>query len=244
MKSFRSACGWIRPPVRASDIPAVHARLARHFRSRPSPVAVLRAAQTRDPFRILVATLLSARTRDETTTAVIQRLFRVVRNLDDLRRIPLPELERLLYPVGFFRTKARRLKQLPAALDRLGTGGIPRTLSDLMRLPGVGRKTANLVLAEAFGQPAIAVDVHVHRICNRLGLLTSRTPAETEASLHRLLPRRYWRTWNRYLVALGQTVCRPQRPRCAACPLAAWCARRGVVRSRRALRFDSRPRTP
>jgi endonuclease III len=134
--------------------------------------------------------------------------------------------------VGFFRAKARHLKQLPDALDREFGGRIPRTVEDLCRLPGVGRKTANLVVSVAFERPAICVDVHVHRITNRFGLVRTRTPVETERTLRRILPVRYWRTWNRYLVSYGQTICTPRNPRCGRCPIACRCARVGVERGR------------
>ncbi len=133
-------------------------------------------------------------------------------------------IERLIYPVGFYRTKARHLKRLPGVLRERFGGRVPDTVEELTELPGVGRKTANLVVALGFGKPAICVDVHVHRITNRLGLVSTRTPLETEMELRRILPVRYWRTWNSYLVAFGQTRCTPRRPRCDGCPLAVWCA--------------------
>ena len=213
--------------MKSGDIPAVVRALRRHYATGRSPVAQFQAVRTRDPFRVLVATILSARTRDETTAAVSRRLFARVRRPDDLRRLSLRALERLIFPVGFYRTKARHLQQLPEALAAFG-GAIPDTVEALVQLPGVGRKTANLVVAEAFGKPAICVDVHVHRICNRLGLLRTRSPLETEMTLRRVLPPRTWTTWNPYLVAFGQTLCTPLNPWCDRCPLRAWCDRRGV----------------
>ena len=209
----------------AGDIPAVNRRLKTAFLALRAPIMDLVAAQTRDPFRILVGTILSARTKDACTADACERLFARAATPGALERLPVDELERLIYPVGFYRTKARMLKRLPAVLRQRFGGRLPQTVEELCELPGVGRKTANLVVALGFGKPAICVDVHVHRITNRLGLVATATPLETEMELRRILPTRYWRTWNSYLVAFGQTRCTPRRPRCEGCPLAAWCAR-------------------
>jgi endonuclease III len=214
--------------MHSRDIPWMHGVLKRQFARTASPVAAFMAARTEEPFRVLVATILSARTKDQTTSAVSVRLFHEVKTLDDLDKVPLQTLESLIYPVGFYRTKARMLKQLPGAVSSLFDGRIPDRVEDLIRLPGVGRKTANLVVSEAFDKPGICVDVHVHRICNRTGLIRTRTPLETEMTLRKILPDRYWKTWNRYLVAFGQTRCTPQRPHCEGCPLGARCQRIGL----------------
>jgi len=205
------------------DIPFVHRRLKAHFESTLSPVAAFMVARTNDPYRVLVATILSSRTKDQTTEVVSRRLFEVAPAAAALRGIPVARLEVLLRPVGFFRTKARLLKQLPDVLDERFGGRIPETVEELVCLPGVGRKTANLVVSEAFDRPGICVDVHVHRICNRLGLIKTGTPEATEMTLRRLLPIRYWKTWNRYLVAFGQTLCTPRNPKCAGCPVQTRC---------------------
>jgi len=209
--------------MKPKDIPWVHRRLKIHFETTRSPVAAFMKSRTNDPYRVLVATILSSRTKDQTTAVVSQRLFRAAPTVAALRGISAARMERLLHPVGFFRTKARLLKQLPDALDALFGGRIPETVEELVRLPGVGRKTANLVVSEAFDRPGICVDVHVHRICNRLGLIETKTPEETEMTLRRLLPVRYWKTWNRHLVAFGQTMCTPRNPKCPVCPLRARC---------------------
>lgn len=214
--------------MKPDEIGAVHRLLKKEYARRQAPIIELIQAQTGDPFCILVATILSARTRDETTAAVCKRLFQVVRAPHDFDALSLPELERLLHPIGFFRTKAQHLKALPAALDQLFAGRIPDTIEELCRLPGVGRKTANLVRSVAFDKPAICVDVHVHRISNRLGLLRTRSPLETEMTLRRILPVKYWKTWNRQLVSFGQTVCTPLNPHCNQCVLTRHCARAGV----------------
>ncbi len=216
--------------MKPTFIPALHRRLKRYFEETPSPVAHFMKVRTFDPFRVLVATILSARTRDQTTTLAAERLFQVIRSLNDLQKLPLKQLETLIYPVGFYKTKARMLKQLPAAVITLTGGTLPDTVEELIKLPGVGRKTANLVVTEAFDGDGICVDIHVHRISNRLGLLNTNTPEKTEVALREILPRTYWKTWNRYLVAFGQTLCLPRTPRCGTCPIHSYCRRVGVAR--------------
>ncbi len=210
------------------DIPTVHKALKREYQKHDAPIIEFIQAQTGSPFKVLIGTILSARTKDETTTHVVRKLFKVVEAPEDLRRIPLAKLEKLLHPVGFFRVKAKHLKQLPDVLDREFGGHIPDTIDDLCKLPGVGRKTANLVVAVAFGKHGICVDVHVHRITNRLGLIQTKTPLETEMRLREILPKRYWKSWNRQLVSFGQTLCKPIRPQCHRCPIVGLCDRVGV----------------
>lgn len=209
--------------MNASDIPSVNRLLKVAFHSVKAPIIDLVAIQTRDPFRVLLGTILSARTKDACTAAACGRLFQEVTTPADLRAITLERLEKLIYPVGFFRDKARHLKALPQVLDEKFNGVLPQTVEALCELPGVGRKTANLVVALGFDQPAICVDVHVHRITNRLGLVKTKTPFETEMTLRSILPVRYWKTWNSYLVSFGQTRCAPRNPRCTDCPLRPYC---------------------
>ena len=189
-----------------------------------APVMDLMAAQTKDPFRILVGTLLSARTKDAVTAGAIERLFKEAPTASALGALPLSRIEKLIFPVGFYHAKAQHLKALPEALDRLFGGEIPHTVDELTSLPGVGRKTANLVVALAFGLPAICVDTHVHRINNRLGIVRTSTPAETEVALRAGLPKALWIPWNRLFVSFGQTLCKPVRPACERCPVKAFCA--------------------
>ncbi len=210
------------------DIPAVHKALKREYDKHDAPIIEFIQAQTGSPFKVLIATILSARTKDETTTQAVRKLFKVVQCPDDLRHVSLAELEKLIHPVGFFRVKAKHLKKLPDVLDREFDGHIPDTIDELCKLPGVGRKTANLVVTVAFDKHGICVDVHVHRITNRLGLIQTQTPLETEMRLREILPKRYWKSWNRQLVSFGQTLCRPIRPQCARCPIADFCSRVGV----------------
>lgn len=214
--------------MNTKDIPAVNRVLKREYAKKHAPIIELIQAKTKDPFKVLVATILSARTKDETTAEVCRRLFKKVSKPSDLNKFTVKQVEKLIFPIGFFRTKAKHLKELPAALDRLYAGKIPNTIDELCELPGVGRKTANLVVTVAFDKYGICVDVHVHRICNRLGLIKTSTPLQTEMTLREILPRRYWKTWNSQLVSYGQTICRPIGPQCNDCPISKYCKRIGV----------------
>jgi endonuclease-3 len=181
-----------------------------------------------DPFRTLVSAVLSTRTHDPVTAAASSRLFRLAPDPCALASLAPARIQKLIFPVGFYRTKARLLPRLARMLTDRWNGKTPRTMAELLELPGVGRKVANIVLSQGFGQPAIAVDTHVQRISNRLDLARTSRPIDTELALMRILPRRCWKGWNQLLVAFGQTVCRPQRPRCPACPVSRLCPRGGA----------------
>ncbi len=202
------------------------------------PVVDLVAIQTRDPYKVLVATILSARTRDEVTAKAAARLFKKAPDLAALARLDPDTIAKLIRPVGFYNTKAKHLARLPGAIAELFGGRIPDTVEELVRLPGVGRKTANLVVTVAFNKPAICVDTHVHRIMNIWGYVDTKTPLETEMALRDTLPRRHWRTVNSLLVAFGQTICRPLAPRCDSCPLTDICPRIGVADRRKRTRKE------
>ncbi len=210
------------------DINKIYKILERQFKSYPAPVVDLIEAQTKDPFKILVTTMLSARTKDQTTSEVAHRLFKTVNKPEDLNNYTVEELEKMLYPVGFFRNKARYLKKLPKVLKDEFHNNVPEEIDDLVKLPGVGRKTANLVCAIAFKKPAICVDVHVHRITNRFGYIKTKTPFETEMALRGKLPKKYWININSYLVAFGQNHCTPLNPKCSTCTIYDECERIGV----------------
>ena len=208
----------------AKDIPIVDRALKREFKAHAAPIIELIEAQTHDPFRVLVGTILSARTKDACTAGAVRRLFAAGGGTPDgLERLSVAQIEKLVYPVGFFRDKARHLKELPRVLRERFGGVLPHTVEELCELPGVGRKTANLTVAVGFNLPAICVDVHVHRICNWLGLVKTKKPVETEMKLREILPVKYWKTWNSHLVSFGQTRCDPVRPKCAGCPIAGYC---------------------
>lgn len=198
----------------------------------PTALAEVAARAPRDPFRILVACLLSLRTRDETTGPAAERLFALADTPEAMRRLPPRRIERAIFPVGFYRTKARVIRGVCRELLRRFGGRVPDDLEALLSLKGVGRKTANLVVTVGFGRPGICVDTHVHRISNRLGFVRTRTPVETELALRRKLRPRHWIELNDLLVGFGQNVCQPLSPRCSTCPVRALCYRINVTRSR------------
>lgn len=214
------------------DIDSIIRILRKETQKYTVPVVDLIKVQTNSPFKVLIATILSARTNDATTAKVSERLFRRIQKITDLNTISYDELVALLYPVGFYKTKAKHLKQLPMVLDEEFSGEIPQTVDELIKLPGVGRKTANLVVAVAFEKPAICVDTHVHKIMNRLDYVRTKTPFETEMALRKKLPKKYWLDVNSLFVAFGQQVCRPVSPYCSFCPLNMHCKKRGVTQSR------------
>jgi endonuclease III len=188
-------------------------------------------SQQEDPFQILIATLLSARTQDATTHAASTRLFARARTARTMARLPVREIERLIYPVSFYRNKAEHVKACCEMLASRFGGRVPRTMEELVALPGVGRKTANLVMILAFrSRQNICVDTHVHRIANRLGWVRTSMPGETEQALYKATDQRWWSSINLYLVTWGQNVCRPVHPRCGDCAIAVDCPRIGVAR--------------
>jgi len=184
-----------------------------------------------DPFQVLIATLLSARTQDATTLAASNRLFRRARTPEAMATLSVAQIERLIYPVSFYRNKARFVKAACEKIVEDFGGNVPSTLDELVTLPGVGRKTANLVMIMAHrSRENICVDTHVHRIANRLGWVKTRLPEETEHALYRTTDSRWWPLINLYLVTWGQNVCRPVFPRCGDCGIATLCPRIGVSR--------------
>jgi endonuclease-3 len=201
--------------------------MEREGRKRRAPVYILKHF-LRSPFQHLIFTVLSSRTRDENTAKVAKKLFSRINKPEDLVTIPEKELEEIIYGVGFHRVKAKRLKKIAEQLIRNFDSKVPDTLDGLLSLEGVGRKTANVVLANAFGKNTIGVDIHVHRISNRLGLLSTRTPEETDKVLATIVPDEYKRHVNRAFVGFGQTVCKPLRPLCHECPLSGYCPKIGV----------------
>ena len=193
------------------------------------PVVDLIGVQSRDSYRVLIATILSSRTKDEVTAEASARLFSRAPDIGSLAKMVTAEIRELIFPVGFYKTKAVHLQQTAAMLKDTYGGEIPDTIEELVKLPGVGRKTANLVLAVAFDKPAICVDTHVHRIMNIWGYVKTKTPLETEMALRKKLPKKYWKKVNRVLVAFGQGKCKPVAPHCDDCLLASDCAKINVV---------------
>ena len=224
-----------RPPqpiVPRGRIRAVMRRLARAIDGLEEPaIEKIAEDQQEDPFQVLIATMLSAQTKDAVTHAASTRLFRVARTPRTMSKLRVKEIERLIYPVSFYRNKAVHVKRTcEQLLSRYG-GDVPSTMEELLTLPGVGRKTANLVLILAHRSPDnICVDTHVHRISNRLGWVATRTPDETEHALYAAVHRKWWPLVNLYLVTWGQNVCRPVYPLCGSCVLADVCPRIGVTK--------------
>ncbi len=191
-----------------------------------------KACATPEPFRSLITCVISLRTKDDVTAPAGDRLFELARTPAEMAELPAPTIARAIYPAGFYRQKGKTIRTIARILVKRHGGRVPGTLDELTALPGVGRKTANLVLGRAFGKPAICVDTHVHRISNRLGWVATDSPDETESALRSVLPRRHWIAINGLLVRHGQETCHPTSPRCSACLLAADCLRDGIVRSR------------
>lgn len=196
------------------------------------PVVSLIAQESKDPYRVLISTLLSLRTLDQTTGPAAQRLFALADTPLAMVQLDRQTIERTIYPVGFYRNKAVQVLDISQRLLDEFDGRVPDDIDVLTTFTGVGRKTANLVLAEGYGIPAICVDTHVHRISNRWGYIRTKNPLDTEMALRKKLPRPYWLAYNPSLVALGQHRCKPTSPMCSQCPVAHVCARVGVQRSR------------
>lgn len=220
------------PALTAKSIGRALAILRRESRGWNAPVLTLMAAEKHDPFLTLIGCILSLRTNDKTTAIAAPRLFAKARTPVEMLAMEPQEIEKLIYPVGFYRTKARGIREICRDLLERFDGRVPDEINDLVTLKGVGRKTANLVITESFRKPGICVDTHVHRISNRWGLVATRTADQTETALREVLPRRYWIEYNGLIVAFGQTICHPTSPWCSRCPMEKMCPRIGVVRSR------------
>jgi endonuclease-3 len=202
------------------------------LRDLPDPSVTLVGKKFKSPFLVLISCLLSLRTRDETTLPACERLFDRADTMQALLKVPIKELQKLIYPVGFYKTKALRIHEICEDLITRFKGEVPDDLEELLTLKGVGRKTANLVLIEGFGKPGICVDTHVHRISNRLGYIKTRTAEQTEFALRKKLPAPYWIEYNAQLVTWGQNMCKPISPLCSQCPVNKICQRVNVGISR------------
>jgi endonuclease-3 len=214
------------------DIDRFVETVAAHYKNWNPPIITFIANRGATPFEVLVSTILSLRTKDEVTSQAARRLFQEARTPEQILSLGEKRLAKLIYPVGFYVTKAQRLLEISRIVLREHGGQVPDTLEALLELPGVGRKTANLVLVEGFKKPAVCVDTHVHRISNRIGYVKTKTPDQTEMALREKLPRKHWIRYNELLVAFGQVVCRPVSPFCSKCPVADMCPRIGVDKHR------------
>ena len=219
--------------MRQEQITAALRIVKREIRQWEEPVlGVVARESNRDPFRILMSCLLSLRTKDKTTREASARLFALAHQPATMLTLPLQKLERAIYPVGFYRTKAKSIHAICRRLLDVYGGTVPDSIEELLTLSGVGRKTANLVVTVGYGKPGICVDIHVHRISNRWGYVRTKTPEETEQRLRRKLPTPHWITFNDLLVPYGQNLCQPVSPFCSMCKLIECCDRVGVKRSR------------
>lgn len=219
--------------MRQDQIHAAIKIVKREVRQWQEPVVgVVARESARDPFRILISCLLSLRTKDKTTSQASARLFALAHTPSTLLKLPLKKIERAIYPVGFYRMKAKSIHEICTRLLDVYDGKVPDSIDKLVTLSGVGRKTANLVVTVGYQKPGICVDIHVHRISNRWGYVKTKTPEQTEEALRRKLPKQYWITFNDLLVPYGQNLCQPVSPWCSKCKLKQYCDRVGVKQSR------------
>ncbi|ABK98294.1 endonuclease III domain-containing protein [Pelobacter propionicus] len=218
--------------MKVDEIHRVMALLREEYASWRTPAVTIVAECERSPFKVLVSCIISLRTKDEVTAAASARMFARADSAERMLKLAEDEIAALIYPAGFYRTKAGQIHGIAHRLVTEFGGNVPDEMEDLLRFRGVGRKTANLVLTLGFGKPGICVDTHVHRICNRLGYVSTRSPEQTEMALRAQLPGEYWIAINDLLVAFGQNHCHPISPRCTTCRIAEFCSRVGVKTSR------------
>jgi endonuclease III len=184
---------------------------------RPTALKELQVEEGNDPFKILIGTILSARSRDENTSKIVRKLFQKYKNADELATADLNDIKSIIHSIGFYNIKALRIKQVSKIIVEKYNGMVPNKIEDLLGLPGVGRKTANCVLVYAFNEPAIPVDIHVHRISNRIGIVSTQNPKKTEEDLVKKIDRKFWLVLNNTFVRYGQNICLPLRPKCEIC---------------------------
>lgn len=214
------------------DIDKVYRILEEEYERLEKPSVTAIAEKKRDPFRVLVSTIISLRTKDEVTVAASERLFAVADTPQKVLELDTETMEKLIYPAGFYRNKTKTIKDISEILINDYGNQVPCDIDELVKLKGVGRKTANLVLVEGFQVPAVCVDIHVHRIFNRLGYLNTKDPDKTETVLREKLPQKYWIKLNEMLVTYGKFICRPVSPFCSACKLSECCGKVGVTTRR------------
>lgn len=218
--------------MKDSDIHKVIKTLKEDVKKWDIPVVSVVAERTRDPFKVLISCILSLRTKDGTTAQASQRLFSLADNPAEVSELSVKEIERAIFPVGFYRTKARNIKAICYTLIKDYDSKVPDEIDELLKLKGVGRKTANLVVTIGYDKDGICVDTHVHRISNRWGYIKTKTPEESETALRKKLPKKYWKIYNDLLVTFGQNLCKPISPLCSQCNLTKFCNRIGVKKSR------------
>jgi endonuclease-3 len=218
--------------MKSADIHQAIAILTEAVKNWKSPAVTIVSQREGDPFKVLISCILSLRTQDKVTGEASTRLFAFADTPGKMQGLPLDVLEKTIYPVGFYRNKAAQIKEICRVLIEKYDAKVPDTIDELLNFKGVGRKTANLVVTLGYGKPGICVDTHVHRICNRWGYVSTKTPEQTEFALRKKLPREYWLVINDLLVTFGQNQCTPVSPHCSTCPLYHLCDRNGVGKSR------------
>ncbi|MCL5022047.1 MAG: endonuclease III [Nitrospirae bacterium] len=218
--------------MRKADIDMVMSLLKKQVKGLHVPWLEQMASGERDPFKILVSCILSLRTQDRTTGGASERLYRLASTPEEMAKLPVGKIEKAIYPVGFYRVKARTIRTLSREISEKYHSRVPDKIEGLLMLKGVGRKTANLVVTLGYDKPGICVDTHVHRITNRWAYVRTKTPEETEFALRGKLPLKYWKEINGLLVAFGQQICKPVSPLCSICSVNEYCRKRGVSRHR------------
>ncbi|MCB9719823.1 MAG: endonuclease III [Candidatus Omnitrophica bacterium] len=219
-------------PVTNRNIDTVVSRIREQMRDLPDPSVTLVGKRWKSPFLVLISCIMSLRTKDETTLPASERLFALAETPEKMITLTPRQIEKAIFPVGFYKTKARTILGICRDILEKFDGKVPDDIDILMQMKGVGRKTANLVLTEGFGIPAMCVDTHVHRISNRFGYIATKTPEESEMALRKKLPKKHWIDYNALLVTWGQNVCKPISPLCSTCSVSKLCARNGVTVSR------------
>jgi endonuclease-3 len=215
--------------VKNREIHAAVRILRREAPKWQTPVVTLIAEASDSPFKVLISCILSLRTQDSTTAQASRRLFALAQSPDTMVRLTAKKIEQAIFPVGFYRTKAKTILEICRNLNENYRGRVPDEIDELMKFKGVGRKTANLVVTLGYNKPGICVDTHVHRISNRWGYVKTATPEKTEVALRQKLPKQYWIEYNDLLVSFGQQLCRPISPLCSQCPVAKYCSQIGVT---------------
>ncbi len=218
--------------IDSSNISTILALLEKEYKQNRIPIISEISEHSRDPFRILIGTILSLRTKDEVTAKASQRLFEAASTPEEMLKFSNVQIEKLIFPVGFYHRKAEYILQVCKILLDKYNSIVPDELDELLELPGVGRKTANLVVVLGFDKLGVCVDTHVHRISNRWDYVQTKTPEQTEFVLREKLPKKYWKIYNDYLVSFGQHTCKPISPHCSICPIENFCPKRGVGKHR------------
>jgi len=202
------------------------------FKDNVPVVTKISRKENRNPYLVLVATLLSLRTKDELTEKIMEKLTKEIRTPEEMASFPIKRLQELIYPVGFYRNKSAVLKDVSRIIIDAYDGKVPDSIDELLKIKGIGRKTANLVITEGYNKPGICVDTHVHRISNRIGIVNTKNPNQTEEVLRKVLPKKYWIIYNTLFVTFGKNICKPISPHCSICLISHLCNKSGILKCR------------